>query len=71
MKTLTPEVKELMAFRKELMSLQGADRFIARSDYAKLRDTYSSTYTFFENALRNRDAQIFLLEHLEEISRSE
>ena len=52
MKALTPEVKELMAFRKELMSLQGADRFIARSDYANLRDTYSKTYTFFENALR-------------------
>lgn len=51
-KALTPEIKELMAFRKDLMSLQEVDRYIARSDYAYLRDTYSKTYTFFENALR-------------------
>ena len=49
---LTPEIKELMEFRKELMSLQGIDRFIARSDYSSLRDNYSQTYTFFENAQR-------------------
>lgn len=49
---LTPEIKELMEFRKEVMSLQEIDRFIARSDYAFLRDKYSKTYTFFENALR-------------------
>ena len=49
---LTPEIKELMEFRKELMSLQGIDRFIARSDYSSLRDNYSKTYTFFENAQR-------------------
>ena len=49
---LTPEIKELMEFRKEVMSLQEIDRFIARSDYAYLRDKYSKTYTFFENALR-------------------
>ena len=30
---LTPEIKELMDFRKELMSLQEIDRYIARSDY--------------------------------------
>lgn len=29
---LTPEIKELMEFRKEIMSLQEIDRFIARSD---------------------------------------
>ena len=51
-KTLTPEIKELMAFRKDLMSLQEVDRYIARSEYAHLRDKYSMTYTFFENALR-------------------
>lgn len=51
-KALTPEIKELMEFRKELMSLQGIDRFIARSDYSSLRDNYSQTYTFFENAQR-------------------
>ena len=49
---LTPEIKELMAFRKELMSLQEIDRFIAHSDYIPLRDNYSRTYTFFENAQR-------------------
>ena len=49
---LTPEIKELMEFRKELMSLQETDRFIARSDFIPLRDNYSKTYTFFENARR-------------------
>ncbi len=49
---LTPEIKELMAFRKDLMSLQEADRYIAHSDYISLRDNYSKTYTFFENAQR-------------------
>ena len=51
-KALTPEIKELMTFRKDLMSLQEVDRFIARSDYAYLREKYSNTYAFFENALR-------------------
>lgn len=49
---LTPEIKELMEFRKELMSLQEIDRYIARSDYISLRENYSKTYTFFENAQR-------------------
>lgn len=49
---LTPEIKELMEFRRELMSLQEIDRYIARSDYIPLRDNYSKTYTFFENAQR-------------------
>ena len=49
---LTPEIKELMGFRKEVMSIQETDRYIARSDYSFLRDKYSSTYTFFENAKR-------------------
>ena len=49
---LTPEIKELMEFRKEVMSLQEIDRFIARSDYAFLRNKYSNIYTFFENAQR-------------------
>lgn len=49
---LTPEIKELLEFRKEVMSLQEYDSFIARSDYAFLRDKYSKTYTFFENAQR-------------------
>ena len=51
-KVLTPEIKALMAFRKDLMSLLEVDRFIARSEYAYLRENYSKTYTFFENALR-------------------
>lgn len=50
--TLTPEIKELMKFRKELMSLQEIDRYIACSDYIPLRNNYSKTYTFFENAQR-------------------
>ena len=49
---LTPEIKALMAFRKELMSFQEIDRYIARSDYAYLRNNYSDTYTFFENTKR-------------------
>ena len=49
---LTPEIKELMDFRKKLMSLLEIDSFIARSDYSFLRDNYSVTYTFFENARR-------------------
>lgn len=51
-KALTPEIKELMNFRKDVMSLQEVDRYIARSGYAYLRDEYAKTYTFFENALR-------------------
>ena len=49
---LTPEIKELMAFRKDLMSLLEVDRYIARSEYIPLRDNYSKIYTFFENAQR-------------------
>ena len=52
LQTLTPEIKELMQFRKDLLSLQEVDRYIARSDYYSLRETYSKTYTFFENAHR-------------------
>jgi DNA helicase-4 len=51
-KALTPEIKELMLFRKDLMSLQEVDRYIARSEYAYLQKNYSKTYTFFENAKR-------------------
>ena len=49
---LTPEIKELMDFRKDLMSLQEVDRYVARSEYAYMHKTYSNTYTFFENAKR-------------------
>lgn len=49
---LTPEIKELMTFRKDLMSLQEVDSYVARSDYAYLYENYSKTYTFFENAKR-------------------
>jgi DNA helicase-4 len=49
---LTPEIKALMEFRKKLMSFQEMDRYIARSDYAFLREHYSDTYTFFENTKR-------------------
>lgn len=51
-KVLTPEIKELMEFRKKLMSLQEIDKYLARSDYAFLRDMFSKTYTFFENTQR-------------------
>ena len=51
-KELTPEIKELMAFRKDLMTLQEVDRYIARSEYMYLREKYSKTYTFFENSQR-------------------
>ena len=49
---LTPEIIELMEFRKEVLSLQEVDRYIARSEYITLRDRYYKTYTFFENAQR-------------------
>ena len=39
-KVLTPEIKELMEFRKKLMSLQEIDKYLARSDYAFLRDMF-------------------------------
>ena len=42
----------MMAFRKDLMSLQEIDSYIAHSDYAYLRDKYLDTYTFFENTKR-------------------
>lgn len=58
-KALTPEIKELMAFRKEVMSLQEIDRYIARSDYAHLHEDYSDTYTFFENALRAKTLNFY------------
>lgn len=47
---LTPEIRELMEFRKELLSFQEVDRYIARSDYAFLHEKYSRIYTFFDNA---------------------
>ena len=49
---LTPEIKAMMAFRKELTSLLEIDKYIARSDYAFLRDKFNDTYTFFENTKR-------------------
>ena len=42
----------MMAFRKELTSLLEIDKYIARSDYALLRDKFNDTYTFFENTKR-------------------
>ena len=50
--TITPEIKELMEFRKKLMSLLEIDKYIARSDYSSLYEDYHKIYTFFENALR-------------------
>lgn len=49
---LTPEIKAMMTFRKELTSLLEIDKYIARSDYAFLRDRFNDTYTFFENTKR-------------------
>lgn len=49
---LTPEIKSLMEFRKELMAFQETDRYIARSDYSFLREKYAEIYTFFESAKR-------------------
>ena len=49
---LTPEIKALMEFRKELMAFQETDRYIARSDYSFLREKYAEIYTFFESAKR-------------------
>lgn len=52
LQVLTPEIKALMEFRKEIMSFQEIDSYIARSDFAFLRGKYSDTYTFFENTKR-------------------
>lgn len=49
---LTPEIKALMEFRKELMAFQETDRYIARSDYMYLCEKYAEIYTFFESAKR-------------------
>ena len=49
---LTPEIKAMMEFRKELMAFQETDRYIARSDYMYLREKYAEIYTFFESAKR-------------------
>lgn len=50
--TLTPEIKAMMDFRKAAMSLLESDAYIAKSDYAHLRDQYAATYVFFENTQR-------------------
>lgn len=50
--TQTPEIINLMDFRQDMMSLAKMDRYIARSDYAFLKERYSDTYIFFENAKR-------------------
>ena len=34
---LTAEIKELMAFRKELLSILEKDQYIARSDFSNLQ----------------------------------
>ena len=46
--TQTPEIINLMDFRQDMMSLAKMDRYIARSDYAFLKERYSDTYIFFE-----------------------
>ena len=56
---LTPEINELMEFRKELLSFQEVDRYIARSDYAFLHEKYSRIYTFFDNG-KNTNTISFL-----------
>ena len=38
LKALTPEIKEFMDFRKHVMSLQSLDEYVARSNYAHLRE---------------------------------
>lgn len=49
---MTPEIEAMIAFRKDLLSLQELDRYIARSDYAYLHSKYLDTYIFFENTKR-------------------
>lgn len=51
-KVVTPEIASLLDFRKHLSSLDDTDCYIAKSDYADMRDKYAATYTFFDNALR-------------------
>jgi len=51
-KVVTPEIASLLDFRKHLSSLDDTDCYIAKSDYAEMRDKYAATYTFFDNALR-------------------
>ena len=49
---LTPEIEAMISFRKDLLSLQEKDIYIARSDYSFLHNKYFDTYTFFENTKR-------------------
>ena len=58
---LTPEIKAMMAFRKDLTSLLNQDNYIARSDYAYLHYKYLDTYTFFENAQRANTLDYYCL----------
>ncbi len=76
-KIATPEITSLLDFRKHLSSLDDTDCYIAKSDYAEMRNKYAATYTFFDNALRGntldyycknnditkREVKIFLSEY--------
>lgn len=76
-KIATPEITSLLDFRKHLSSLDDTDCYIAKSDYAEMRNKYATTYTFFDNALRGntldyycknnditkREVKIFLSEY--------
>lgn len=49
-KALTTEIKELLAFHYDLTSLLEQDKYLARSEYSKIKDNYSTIYSFFKSA---------------------
>ena len=48
------EYKTALGFNQEFEALLAEDKFIARSDYKQLLETYETTYTFFNSAVRAR-----------------
>ena len=60
---VTPEISSLLDFRKQLSSLDENDCYIAKSDYAKMRDNYATTYTFFDNLLKSNTLDYYCNKH--------
>ncbi|MBR4838250.1 MAG: UvrD-helicase domain-containing protein [Bacteroidales bacterium] len=58
-----PEISSLIDFRKQLSLLDETDCYIAKSDYASMRDKYATTYTFFDNLLRSNTLEYYCNNH--------
>ena len=60
---VTPEISSLLDFRKQLSSLDETDCYIAKSDYANMRDKYATTYTFFDNLQKSNTLDYYCNKH--------